>query len=107
MATGAGLRKDRRASRSVLAFRLPVSHTGVLMHGRKTLFGNRRGGISASSIQRDATMSTAETLAKALCSTFCEAITVNPVPCGFAVSAAFTDKATATGMGDCREIGGH
>lgn len=36
-------------------------------------------------------MSTAETLAKALCSTFCEAITVNPVPCGFAVSAAFTD----------------
>jgi hypothetical protein len=36
-------------------------------------------------------MSTAETLAKALCSTFCEAITVNPVPCGFAVGAAFTD----------------
>jgi len=36
-------------------------------------------------------MNMAETLAKALCSTFCEAITVNPVPCGFAVSAAFTD----------------
>lgn len=36
-------------------------------------------------------MTTAETLAKALCSTFCEAITVNPVPCGFAVSASFTD----------------
>ena len=36
-------------------------------------------------------MSTAETLTRALCSTFCEAITVNPVPCGFAVSAAFTD----------------
>jgi len=36
-------------------------------------------------------MNTAESLAKALCSTFCEAITVNPVPCGFAVSAAFID----------------
>ncbi len=36
-------------------------------------------------------MNTAESLAKALCSTFCEAITVSPVPCGFAVSAAFTD----------------
>jgi hypothetical protein len=34
---------------------------------------------------------TAESLAKALCSTFCEAITVNPVPAGFAVSAAFMD----------------
>jgi hypothetical protein len=36
-------------------------------------------------------MTTAENLEKALCSTFCEAITVNPVPCGFAVSAGFTD----------------
>ena len=36
-------------------------------------------------------MTTAAHLEKALCSTFCEAITVNPVPCGFAVSAGFTD----------------
>jgi hypothetical protein len=36
-------------------------------------------------------MTTAANLEKALCSTFCEAITVNPVPCGFAVSAGFTD----------------
>jgi len=36
-------------------------------------------------------MTTAASLEKALCSTFCQAITVNPVPCGFAVSAAFTD----------------
>lgn len=36
-------------------------------------------------------MTTAETLEKALCTTFCETITVNPVPCGFAASAGFTD----------------
>jgi hypothetical protein len=36
-------------------------------------------------------MTTAGSLEKALCSTFCEAITVNPVPCGFAVSAGFKD----------------
>ena len=36
-------------------------------------------------------MITAETLEKALCTAFCEAITVNPVPCGYAVGAAFTD----------------
>jgi hypothetical protein len=36
-------------------------------------------------------MTAAESLERALCTTFCEAITVNPVPCGFAVSAGFTD----------------
>jgi hypothetical protein len=36
-------------------------------------------------------MTTTASLEKALCSTFCQAITVNPVPCGFAVSAGFTD----------------
>lgn len=36
-------------------------------------------------------MITAQALEKALCSTFCGAIIVNPVPCGFAISAAFTD----------------
>ncbi len=36
-------------------------------------------------------MTTAANLEKDLCSTFCQAITVNPVPCGFAVSAGFTD----------------
>ncbi len=36
-------------------------------------------------------MTTAESLEKTLCATFCEAITVNPVPCGFAVSAGFAD----------------
>ena len=36
-------------------------------------------------------MTKAASLEKALCSTFCEAITVNPVPCGYAVSAGFTD----------------
>ena len=36
-------------------------------------------------------MTTAKSLEQALCSTFCDAITVNPVPIGFAVSAAFTD----------------
>jgi hypothetical protein len=37
-------------------------------------------------------MTKVESLEKALCSTFCDAITVNPVPCGFAVSAGFTDS---------------
>jgi hypothetical protein len=36
-------------------------------------------------------MNTAEILEKSLCATFCESITVNSVPCGFAVSSAFTD----------------
>jgi hypothetical protein len=36
-------------------------------------------------------MTTAASLEKALCSTFCQTIAVNPVPCGFAVSAGFTD----------------
>lgn len=36
-------------------------------------------------------MTTAAHLEKVLCSTFCQTITVNPVPCGFAVSAGFTD----------------
>jgi uncharacterized protein DUF1828 len=36
-------------------------------------------------------MTTATNLEKILCSTFCQAITVNPVPCGFAISASFTD----------------
>jgi len=36
-------------------------------------------------------MTTAENLEKSLCATFCAAITVNPVPCGFAVSAGFAD----------------
>ena len=36
-------------------------------------------------------MTTAESLQKNLCTTFCEAITVSPVPCGYAVSAAFAD----------------
>jgi hypothetical protein len=36
-------------------------------------------------------VTTAATLEKALCAAFCQAITVNPVPCGLAVSAGFTD----------------
>jgi hypothetical protein len=36
-------------------------------------------------------MTTAGDLGKALCSTFCETVTVNPVPCGFAISAGFSD----------------
>ena len=36
-------------------------------------------------------MMTAEALEQALCSRFCAAIRVNPVPCGFAVSSPFTD----------------
>lgn len=36
-------------------------------------------------------MTTATILEKQLCNTFCEAISVNPVPCGFAVSSAFSD----------------
>lgn len=36
-------------------------------------------------------MTNAARLEKTLCSTFCQAITVNPVPSGFAVSAGFTD----------------
>ncbi len=31
-------------------------------------------------------------LEKALCSTFCSSITVNPVPCGYAVSTLFKDR---------------
>jgi hypothetical protein len=33
-----------------------------------------------------------ETLKKALCHTFCSSVTVNPVPCGFAVSTFFVDR---------------
>jgi hypothetical protein len=36
-------------------------------------------------------MTTAATLEKALCAAFCQAITVNPVPCGLAVSTGFAD----------------
>jgi hypothetical protein len=36
-------------------------------------------------------MNIATTLEKRLCSTFCEAISVNAVPCGYAVSSAFKD----------------
>lgn len=33
-----------------------------------------------------------ELLSKSLCSTFCASVSVNPVPCGYAVSTIFTDN---------------